>query len=310
MAQVCGITYPFGLSASFVVWLLEGARVRVKRRKLGVATVKRARRELLDADLVWENSRHEFTTYSSRCLEFTLAAQQRGDLQRVFDQFQGLLGDYRSKDGFMEQARLRWLVASGQWQLVDELQDRLNVEQSANWRFLAHPPGVSLLEGIPQGFRDFALIGALAETIDNLLPPEALLDACQELSSDLAWHVAELAFARILQGRLEEAVALFDKLPEASLESKGRVLSLRRLRESPEQADCLTEQDRAAVDAAEWHDDHWEGSHYRAGWGSLHALAGHPHLYQGGKPVEVVQKEPELVARSSPCSMKTPDRAS
>ncbi len=76
--------------------------------------------------------------------------------------------------------------------------------------------------------------------------------------------------------------------------SKGRVVPLRHLRSDAHSFDCLTDQDRAAIGAFE-QSLYWDRTEYRTGWGTLYALAGHPHLVRGKSPVQVVCREPELI---------------
>ncbi|MYG13018.1 MAG: DEAD/DEAH box helicase [Gammaproteobacteria bacterium] len=84
------------------------------------------------------------------------------------------------------------------------------------------------------------------------------------------------------------------RLGKAGNWSKGRVVPLWRLHHSAEGLDCLTEQDHAAIEAFE-PGDYWARTEYEIGWGTLHALAGHPHLVRDSVPVQVMCREPELI---------------
>ncbi|MYH69986.1 MAG: DEAD/DEAH box helicase, partial [Gammaproteobacteria bacterium] len=53
---------------------------------------------------------------------------------------------------------------------------------------------------------------------EDLAQPEPVIDACYKLAPDISLHLAEIAFIRILQGRLDEAVSLLD---EAQGESRN-----------------------------------------------------------------------------------------
>ena len=76
--------------------------------------------------------------------------------------------------------------------------------------------------------------------------------------------------------------------------SKGRRLSAKRLIAEAAQLDFLLPQDRAAIAALST--QYWSSSPmFYPGNRSLHALAGHPHVYnRQGDAVEVVEREPEL----------------
>ena len=56
--------------------------------------------------------------------------------------------------------------------------------------------------------------------INAATPPEPIVDACRELASDPSAFAAEIAFIRILQGRLDEVEAVFDALPPKVREAK------------------------------------------------------------------------------------------
>ena len=81
------------------------------------------------------------------------------------------------------------------------------------WGFLAEPGAAGLLHTLPEPFRDRALAGCLMRVINTAAPPEPIIDACRELASDPSAFAAEIAFIRILQGRLDDADAVFDALP-------------------------------------------------------------------------------------------------
>ena len=56
--------------------------------------------------------------------------------------------------------------------------------------------------------------------INAAAPPEPIVDACRELASNPSAFAAEVAFVRILQGRLDEVDAVFDALPPKVREGK------------------------------------------------------------------------------------------
>ena len=56
--------------------------------------------------------------------------------------------------------------------------------------------------------------------IDAAALPEPIIDACRELASEPSAFAADIAFIRILQGRLDDIDAVFDALPAEVRESK------------------------------------------------------------------------------------------
>ena len=77
--------------------------------------------------------------------------------------------------------------------------------------------------------------------------------------------------------------------------TKGRKMSMQRLVNDAAKLEYLLPQDRNAATAVE-RERNWEGKHtIWAGLRALHALAGHPHVYnEAGRPVDIVRREPEL----------------
>ena len=215
-AQVYGVAYPYGMPKHLVAALLRRADIRLNRRWVGVETVRRANQELLNADLVRQVRGYDITACPDHCLEFTLAAQRDGHLTALMDHFQRPQQYAYASIESWKQTQLRWCVAAGQFQWIDGLE----IDRPSLWSFLGHPLGIPFLEQIPPPHREQAIAGALGEVIDTLQAPEDAVTACRELTAKPARHAAELAFIHILQGRLDEATALFDELPQELRERK------------------------------------------------------------------------------------------
>ena len=88
------------------------------------------------------------------------------------------------------------------------------------WGFLSEPGAADLLHTLPEPCRDRALAGCLMRVINAAAAPEPIIDACRELASDPSAFAADIAFIRILQGRLDDVDAVFDALPPALRECK------------------------------------------------------------------------------------------
>ena len=78
------------------------------------------------------------------------------------------------------------------------------------WRFLTEPGAAGLLRTLPEACRDRALAGCLMRVINAAAPPEPIIEACRELGSDPSEFAAEVAFIRILQGRMPSGTSLRD----------------------------------------------------------------------------------------------------
>ena len=216
-AQVYGVAHPYEMSQDLVASLLRRAQVMCNGRFAGVQTIKRANRELREHGWVAQVHYRGVVAYDEYCLELTLAAHQAGNLAPLTEHFQRP-GHYAyASIETWKQTQLRWCVAAEQFQLIDALA----VDHPRHWSFLGHPLGIPFVARIPEQHRDQAIAGVLGEVIDTLQAPAAALEACQAHRSDPTEHVAEVAFIHILQGRLDEACALFDELSPAAQERKA-----------------------------------------------------------------------------------------
>ena len=91
---------------------------------------------------------------------------------------------------------------------------------ASDWGFLAQPGADGLLDTLPEQHRDAALRGCLNEVIHRAAPPEPVVIACRETGSAPERYAVDVAFIRILQGRLDDAPAVFDELPSPIRDGK------------------------------------------------------------------------------------------
>ena len=77
--------------------------------------------------------------------------------------------------------------------------------------------------------------------------------------------------------------------------TKGRLLDQYRLLTESRRMDFLLEQDRTAIAAL----DSWHDGVEDAIWAAIHALVGHPNVESGGKAVQIVAREPELIVEEA-----------
>ena len=215
-AQVYGVAFPYEMSKELVTSLLRRAQIRLNGRWVGAETIRRANRELLKASLVFQTRIQDVVASPDRCLEFTLAAQRDGHLTELMSHFERPHQYVYTSIGTWKQTRLRWCMAAGQHEWIE----RLQVDHPGHWSFLGHPLGIPLLAEVPPPHMEQAIAGVLGEVIDTLQAPDDALATCRELTAEPSRHAAEMAFIHILQGRLDDACALFEALPPAAQERK------------------------------------------------------------------------------------------
>ncbi|MDD9986981.1 MAG: DEAD/DEAH box helicase [Spirochaetaceae bacterium] len=110
--------------------------------------------------------------------------------------------------------KLRCATVAGRFDLLPK-----HVEDS-DWGFLAQPGSDGLLAALPEQHREAALRGCVDEVVQRAAPPEPVVTACREIGSTPERFAVDVAFIRILQGRLDDAPAVFDELPSPARDDR------------------------------------------------------------------------------------------
>ena len=120
--------------------------------------------------------------------------------------------DRRSHESIEHEAMLRGALVAADDDLFERAR-RSYPYRDIRWGFLADPFSVDVVNRLPPTDRADALDACLAESIDRALPVEPVIDACA--SGDLGRHLGWIGYARVLQGRFEQAEAFFQDLTPA-----------------------------------------------------------------------------------------------
>ncbi len=83
---------------------------------------------------------------------------------------------------------------------------------AVDWDFLAQPFVAEAIARVPAADLPDVLDACLAQMIRHTLPADPIIDACAA-SPAPARHAERIAYARVLQGRLGEAAATYERLP-------------------------------------------------------------------------------------------------
>ena len=148
----------------------------------------------------------------------TIAAFEDGNLTRIEDRFGPVLlrrsARVHDADEIM---RLRCHAVAGRFDAIThDLPDR----ELRSWAWLAGPGAGRVLWQLPPKYVDEALADWLGVVIEAALPPDLALRAWRECSHDPARHAADVALIRVLRGRPEDALAVFDDLPAHARDEK------------------------------------------------------------------------------------------
>ena len=216
-ALVYGVVDPHVRTTWQVALILRHADIQSGKRRLTNTRLQGAARELVTHGLAYAPGRNDGLRASSHWAPWlTMEAHRTGVLDRIVaghDHVQPRLSYY--DDAARMEMALRCDTVAGR---LDRA--RGDTVHPQAWGFLAEPGAAGLLRTLPESCRDRALSGCLMRVINAAAPPDPIIDACRELGSTPVAFVAEIAFIRILQGRLDEVDAVFDALPPKVREVK------------------------------------------------------------------------------------------
>ena len=216
-ALVYGVVDPHVCTVSQVVAILRHAGIHAHGRPLTNARVKDANRELVDAGVAFAPRQGGGLRASPRWAPWLTMESHRGGMLDPI-----VAGHRHVQPGFAyyrDESRvameLRCHTVAGRF-------DRIHggTFEPMNWAFLAEPGAAGLLRTLPEAWRDRALAGCLTRVLHTAASPEPIIEACRTLGSDPPAFAANIAFIRILQGRLDEVDAVFGTLPPALREDK------------------------------------------------------------------------------------------
>ena len=220
VAQVYGVVAPHPLSVARVARMLAQAEIRLLRRAMSEAEVRRCNREIVDAGIGF---RPEGRTNAGICaapdwaVSLTSEAVEAKHLGRILNAFENTRR-HIGADVHIYEMLFRCYVVAGDFRNLDGL---IGNEASVDeWRFLAAPLAVDVLARLPARHIDSALAGCLRHAADTASPPEPVIDACRRFASGPEVHAGDIAFVHVLKGDFDAAEKVFAALPEAVRERK------------------------------------------------------------------------------------------
>ena len=200
-ALVYGVVHPHDCTVSQLAHILRHAELAAHGHRLTNARLRDADRELVESGLAYAPRRGGGLRASPHWAPWlTMQAHRAGVLDRIVA---GHGRVHPRLSYYDDEARtamaLRCCTVAGRFGHINGA--AVGPEE---WGFLAEPGAAGLLRTLPESCRDRALSGCLMRVINAATPPEPIIDACRELASDPSVFAAEIAFIRILQGRLDE----------------------------------------------------------------------------------------------------------
>ncbi|MCY3815680.1 MAG: DEAD/DEAH box helicase [Gammaproteobacteria bacterium] len=211
LAQTYGVIAPYAMGMKQVQHLMAQANVRLAKRPLGIDRIRRCNSELIQAGIVAKRFNEGVEAMPQWSLALTRAAHEAGNLRPLLA---AALEHFRYYPGTEDgcEMRLRCYLVAGELTRLEQMATRQELSPDV-WWFLAAPFAADLIDTLPGTLRTHALRGCLEFVIDTAAPAEALIEACAAADVDRTALAAEVAFVRVLQGRLDSAEAELEDLP-------------------------------------------------------------------------------------------------
>ncbi|WP_419164370.1 SNF2-related protein [Candidatus Palauibacter sp.] len=218
-AQAYGVVSPHDLGRKNMTLLLYDARFALRGRTFTQTEFMAATKEVHEAGIVYRPGPNTgLSAVPAWAPRLTIAAFEDGNLERIERQFTpAVAGRFPRVSEAGDIMRLRCHVVAGRF---DALAHDLDEPEYRDWRWLVHPGAGQLLWRLPPPYVEEALADWLGLAIDVAAPSELAVKAWRECSRDPARHAADIAFIRVLEGRPEDALAVFDALPAEARDGK------------------------------------------------------------------------------------------
>ena len=220
VAQVYGVIAPHPVGVTRARRICSQAGIVHAGRRLTDADIRGVNSELIDAGMAM---RRKSGAASGVCatphwaVELTRCARADGRLQSILASFEATRPNYGA-DHYTYETLFRYYLVSGDFNQLDRLTG--GDIPAYEWRILAEPLATDILETLPERYLDPALAGCLRHVVHTAAAPEPVIRCCRRLTGRPERHAADIAFIRILQGRFDEAEAVFANLPGDARESR------------------------------------------------------------------------------------------
>ena len=222
VAQAYGVVAPQRLNIQAAQYLLREAKVKLLGRGLSRPRVVEAIRDLGKAKMLFGDY-YGYSVPNQWALPLTRIAHQEGHLERLlFASQAGQLQYWYEAKG--NNALIRGYLVVGDTARLNALVD--DSLGNADWSFLAEPLADDLLSRLPKRHLQSAFGCCLDYVIRYAAPAAPVIDACRAMSPAPWEHAADIAFIRILEGRFDDAEAVFSALPPSRRSGKQAAVAL------------------------------------------------------------------------------------
>ena len=221
VAQIYGVIAPQPVGVKRARRIASQAGNPLTEKRLNEADIRSANSKLIAAGIAM---RPEVAGNGGVCatphwtVDLTRHALADGRLQNILAAFEATRSGYGAEPSRYH-ILCRCFLVSGEF---DQLEKLTGGDVPAQvWRLFAEPLAIHILQTLPERYRDPALAGCLRHVIDTAADPEPVFRCWQRLTGRPERHAADVAFIHILQGRFDEAEAVYANLPADARESRA-----------------------------------------------------------------------------------------
>ena len=219
VAQLYGVAAPTPIASALAQRILDRARLRIDRRPVFSQEIRRCNADLEKAGVVRRGS-VESPVVAARewVIPLTRAADRDGNLEHLLNGIRSGISYWRYGDGF-EDKLIRARLVEGDTAAVQALVGRVYMPRGY-WRFIAAPWAEELFSALPASLRPTALRDCVSHVLETAAPAESVIAVAMENPETRLTLTPEAAFIRVLQGRFDDAEALFSGLSAKVQEEK------------------------------------------------------------------------------------------
>lgn len=226
VAQGFGAIAPGGADVSNMTELLKSVGLRFNNRSPTQTKIHAIVNELIDAGICVRHGDSKYSIVYATSEWDAGLARKSADNNRHYRFLQAYKRQHRTAYSYrfdgeekLFKAEFRYALLKGKSDGLPKFLEKARIGQD-DWRILAEPFDFKLVLKLPAEYHDTVLSASLSHVIETAAPPETVISACQELSSNFMLHASSIAFIRVLQGQFKEAEAVYEELSEESLSSK------------------------------------------------------------------------------------------
>ena len=219
VALAFGVAYPHTLTPDHAADLLQRPQLWSAHRQYSRMHYKAACAEATKAGIVHRpEGGGELRAVAKWAPWLTLQAFSEGMLEGIEDGYRAQFARHWRGVGYARdfEKLLRAHTIAGRFDrllLLDDIEDE-------DWHWLILPGVTHLLASLPDQHADQAFAACFDHVVRTATPPQSILKVWEDSGDRRARFASEVAYIRVLQGAHDDAIEVFENLPEDLRESK------------------------------------------------------------------------------------------